>query len=667
MPILQRQLQLFLIVLICGAFVLPAADTALAVTCKTGEHPITIINKSNEEKDLVIGVFGTVFNSVTYKLDTDHPFQGYSHPDNWVIPNGGQITWCAPKLFNGRFFARTGCVSGKCKTGDCCSGDSCPGNVCDKTSDPTSLAEVFFDSGTGSYFDISLVDGYDFPLMMKMVNTVADEKSSSCSAAGCENLPDCPWPMVNGVCLAPYKQIVLDYQDYLYRPEYYPLAAMCASTGPTVCGCGLTSDCVKDGESRKPPATFTRCPNEVKVTNPYTGAADVTLKSSGCSPINENYDKTIEGVKQGNGDEKYQITCDPTKSDSTKTVPYGTDCHPWSAAYKKYVTLIETSCAGQGVYTWQYSDTKGGRKCSNNDNLGFEITVLPRKKSGAQADMITISPDTTLKGTIVKTDAKGNPTNYKLMPPEQIKLLATTGDTLKVSLDCPDPVNYNFNCSLTYTSGKGFDAGDNKKCSEYADWTKSTINMGGFGSDNSKCTLGSDKFFLQISPGEGVKGHVCIGADTLPKSFSAANPPIKVKLADKELFRLVQDCGVDSDKKARIVNCSADFSITGGFTPRKIDGQSVVCTNDHINWHDVFVNKNLGLGAFVPDVDCVQQSYTEACPATFTQQDAQSGLRLHNNLPAASSAPLKLDHNNDGSIDLIDSIMMLRHSIGIED
>jgi len=675
-----QQLRCLLAVLVMAAGALVGSSQgAFAEACKDYKgndgHLITFHNMSGEE--VVIGVFGTEFNSVTDKPDAANPFKGYAQADDWVLPAGKTIAWCAAKHFNGRFFARTGCSDGKCRTGDCCSGAGCPNNICDKGAGPTSLAEVFFDSKSGTYFDISLVDGYDFPLLMDRVNWVADpdNKNRNCSDAGCKNLPNCPYPMVDGVCRAPYKQFELTYQDYKYRSEYYPLAAACVNYDKgagkfidNVCGCGLTSGCNDD--------KLTACPTSVAdVSNPYSESGEkVTLVSSGCSPINKSYDgtheETVDGktitVANGNGTEKDQIACDPMKPDSTLTDPYKTKCHPWSAAYKTYVTSIENACAGQGVYTWQYSDTSGGRDCKNTDDFGFAITVLPRQKSGPQADLITIAPDATLTGKLTRTDADGSVTHYAIKPPERINILVATGDTLNVSLNCPDPVNYSFNCNLTYTSGKGFDAGTNTKCAAFADWKKTDISLGGIAADNSQCTLGSDKYFLQISPGgDVVGGHVCIGTDAVARPFSPPAVPIQVMLRDKELFRLVENCGVDQDGKDRILACSADFSLTGGFTPRKIDGQSSVCTDDRINWGQIFKDKNLGLGAFNPDVDCVPGTYEAACPATYTPQDARNGLRLHNNLPTTQSNLLKLDQDKDGDVDMIDTIMMLRRSTGL--
>jgi len=640
--------------IICRANIVLADAACIDYRGNPG-HLITFVNSSGE--DVVIGVYGTEFN-LDDGVDDSNPFKGYTQsPDNWILPVGSTITWCAAKHFNGRFFARTGCTNGKCKTGDCCNGESCPGNVCNKGVDPTSLAEVFFDSKQGTYFDISLVDGYDFPLLMEAVNTAENPNvKRNCSTAGCRNLPDCPWPMVDGVCRAPYRQIVLQYQDYRYRPEYYPMAAACAQeavgSNPKLCGCGLTADCIKANHTDA-------CPTSVTVTNPYTDQT-ARLTSSGCSPINHNYGTS--------GEEKNQIACDPMLPDDTKTY-YGTACHPWDATFKKYVQNIENACKGEGVYTWQYSDTSGGRDCNNTDTFGFRITVLPREKSTLQADLIAIAPgkpvgsSQVMAGTMTKTDSSGETRELKVIPDEKIYFYAMTGDKLHVTLKCPNP-DFSFSCDMTYTSGQGFDAGNNEKCKNYTAWNKTYIELSPM-ANNDNCTIDPSLYQLQISPAEGLRGHVCIGTDTIPKSFSpTASPPIKVMLKDKDLFRIVESCGNDSDGMARVLSCSADFSLTGGFTPKQISGQSAVCTNNRINWDTVFRNHNLGIGLFSPDTDCVLGAYVESCPTVYTEQDVQNVLRLHNNLPIGASDPLKLDYNDDGNVDLIDSIMMLRRSEG---
>lgn len=646
------------------------SQAAFAAACKMDDgsdgHLVTFINKSNEP--LVIGVLGSIFDANDERISDD---TGYAHPKNWELgaQDGSTLTWCAPQHFNGRFFARTSCVDGKCKTGDCCKGGSCPGNVCTKTADPTSLAEIFVDSLQGTYYDISFVDGYDFPLLMKPVNMTANDTNKiSCEQAGCETTPLCPWGLlVNGTCQSPYNQFELDYSDYQYQPDYYPLAAMCvqnmfktSATDPGVCGCGKTKDC-----------KLNACPTSKEVKNPFSDIS-ATLYSSGCSPLNENYNNAGEG----NGTEQYQITCDPS-SNETKT-SYGTDCHPWPAAYKKYVTNINTACGingttkTKGVYTWQYDDKHGLFQCANSTDMGFEITILPRDKKTPQASMVTFNPgykDSSNTTPVTGTIVRGGQTYY-LQGPDPLKLAVKNGDALKLELNCSDQ-GFSMTCNMTYKDNITGFVVDLKTSApvcanpkNFPDWGKTTIGLGF--PDSTWCSSNST-YRLQISPAgdAGIQGHVCIGNQTTPKSFSPkANPPIEVFIPDNSLFRLVQYCGLDSKGAQRIIACSADFTLEKGFFVKTISGASSVCTDGRIDWKSVFANKNLGLAKWVTDVDCVKEKYVETCPATYTQQDAQSGLQIHNNLPTAHGDPLKLDNNKDGRIDQIDVINMLRRSMG---
>ncbi|XP_073123561.1 pathogenesis-related thaumatin-like protein 3.5 [Henckelia pumila] len=89
--------------------------------------------------------------------------------------------------WNGRIWARTGCDfdtngNGTCQTGGCgralqCSGPGQP---------PASIAQ--FSLGEIDYYDVSLVDGFNLPIVVKPVGG-----KGSCSAAGCDSdlRPNC--------------------------------------------------------------------------------------------------------------------------------------------------------------------------------------------------------------------------------------------------------------------------------------------------------------------------------------------------------------------------------------------------------------------------------------------------------------------------------------------
>ncbi|RLM86346.1 thaumatin-like protein 1b [Panicum miliaceum] len=88
----------------------------------------------------------------------------------------------APAGWSGRFWARTGCsfdASGKgsCATGDCGSGEvECHGRG---AAPPATLAEFTLDgSGGKDYYDVSLVDGYNLPM-------VVEAAAPGCPVTGC--------------------------------------------------------------------------------------------------------------------------------------------------------------------------------------------------------------------------------------------------------------------------------------------------------------------------------------------------------------------------------------------------------------------------------------------------------------------------------------------------
>lgn len=91
----------------------------------------------------------------------------------------------APAGWSGRFWARTGCAfdasgKGSCATGDCGSGEvECHG---EGAAPPATLAEFTLGgSGGKDYYDVSLVDGFNLPMVIKPVNG-----QGNCSAAGCD-------------------------------------------------------------------------------------------------------------------------------------------------------------------------------------------------------------------------------------------------------------------------------------------------------------------------------------------------------------------------------------------------------------------------------------------------------------------------------------------------
>lgn len=85
--------------------------------------------------------------------------------------------------WSGRLWARTGCTfdesgAGKCQTGDCGGRLECDGMG---ATPPASLFEITLGTGSGlDFYDVSLVDGYNIPLI-----AAPRGASGACNATGC--------------------------------------------------------------------------------------------------------------------------------------------------------------------------------------------------------------------------------------------------------------------------------------------------------------------------------------------------------------------------------------------------------------------------------------------------------------------------------------------------
>ncbi|PKA61393.1 Thaumatin-like protein [Apostasia shenzhenica] len=102
----------------------------------------------------------------------------------FFLPSGQTKKVQAPSSWTGRFWARTGCnfSSGStpsCQTGDCLGLLSCNGTI---GSPPATLIEVSIqeNSSNPSFYDVSLVDGYNLP-----VSVSTWPANPKCSIAGC--------------------------------------------------------------------------------------------------------------------------------------------------------------------------------------------------------------------------------------------------------------------------------------------------------------------------------------------------------------------------------------------------------------------------------------------------------------------------------------------------
>lgn len=89
-----------------------------------------------------------------------------------------------PPTWSGRFWGRTGCTfdpstgQGSCTTGDCGSNQiECNGLT---AKPPATLAEFTTGSGTQDFYDVSLVDGYNLPMIVEPIGG-----SGTCLSTGC--------------------------------------------------------------------------------------------------------------------------------------------------------------------------------------------------------------------------------------------------------------------------------------------------------------------------------------------------------------------------------------------------------------------------------------------------------------------------------------------------
>ncbi|CAM8876975.1 hypothetical protein QQ045_020609 [Rhodiola kirilowii] len=94
----------------------------------------------------------------------------------------------APPGWSGRFWARTGCTfdssgHGSCTTADCGSGQmECNGSG---AAPPATLAEFTLgQSGSDDFYDVSLVDGYNLPMIIEG-SAASGGGGASCTTTGC--------------------------------------------------------------------------------------------------------------------------------------------------------------------------------------------------------------------------------------------------------------------------------------------------------------------------------------------------------------------------------------------------------------------------------------------------------------------------------------------------
>ncbi|KAK7243869.1 hypothetical protein RIF29_38682 [Crotalaria pallida] len=148
----------------------------------------------------VSGVISTTFTLVNQCNHTVWPATATNAPSSsttgFALESGDSINITGPSTWNGRLWARTLCTTVSttntstfsCIAGDCGTGKvECSGNG---ATPPVTLAEFSLGSTTGrDFFDISLVDGFNVPMLVVPRGSSRD----NCSSTGCPN-------DVNAVC-----------------------------------------------------------------------------------------------------------------------------------------------------------------------------------------------------------------------------------------------------------------------------------------------------------------------------------------------------------------------------------------------------------------------------------------------------------------------------------
>ena len=105
---------------------------------------------------------------------------GNFHGEDFTLESGQTASYNASEGWSGRIWGRTGCNfdkngTGTCQTGSCDTTINCtsPGSL------PVSIAE--FTLGDIDFYDVSLVDGFNLPIVIK-----PGGGKGNCSTAGCD-------------------------------------------------------------------------------------------------------------------------------------------------------------------------------------------------------------------------------------------------------------------------------------------------------------------------------------------------------------------------------------------------------------------------------------------------------------------------------------------------
>ncbi len=614
----------------------PATKAAKPVAAKDDDNPcadagnylISFLNSSNEA--VWIGYWDADGSSGMA------PPGGWS---NWQLNPNDKRSMCVAQHFNGRFIVRAGCdtATGQCREGNCCEdGKTCNNMVCTVGAEPGSLAEFNFDSNIVpdktplgvTWYDVSYVDGYNFPIMIESSDQacglLGGSKKENCDPATdpdkCQirsvgQLPGCPWPTLNGVCLGPYMQYRYDNPGYLYEQDYYTLAAKCASQADKICGCG--NQCTAEQKAKIP---LPMCDDSYTLKRP--DGTNITINSSGCSPFNPYK------LQNGSYDQHAlaQRVCDPL---GKKTVP---SCQGWPDKYKVYVSAIHDRIPK--AYTWQYHDDDSLTSCTSQKGQSFLITIGPRPQStNGSAYSFSINPDKSVKGKLVVNDGKA----VDIFGKQPILTALKNGDRVTITSLLPSDPKQMITCKTTYdaTTGKLIPSMDNPDCTDPLSgfvYAKGALQLGP--PDPSVCKPEGQvgkKFTLLPSK---TSGSVVINSpDSAKKTFAFHEDTKEIELYLDAGYKLTINNECDSLTQ---VSCKATFDPKVGI---KVDDDSIpACRgkdskNSGIVWSTGTI-RQLGFGRPNPSA-CTPKEAGTSKFTIYAGNDFKTRVSINNNAETA--------------------------------
>ncbi|KAM1261600.1 hypothetical protein ACFX13_027560 [Malus domestica] len=227
------------------------------------------------------------------------------------LPKGSSRVFQAPTGWSGRFWGRTGCSfdgsgRGSCSTGDCGSGElECNGAG---AVPPATLAEFTLGSGSQDFYDVSLVDGYNLPMIVE-----GSGASGACASTGCVTDLNrrCPAELkVDGACKSAC--------DAFGSPEY---CCNGAYGSPSTCKPSMYSQLFKSAC----PKSYSYAYDDASSTFTCIGADyTITFCASLTSSLKSSRDSgsgSGSGSDSGSNPIGSSLLADLASGDSTKTQP----------------------------------------------------------------------------------------------------------------------------------------------------------------------------------------------------------------------------------------------------------------------------------------------------------------------------------------------------------